>query len=265
MPYFEQRIVSGDFLEIKRYHLSNNQLKSYREPKTRHQNESLPKQKIHNQNTASQKLKRIMHANFLDNTDLFLTLTFKKKIDKKSAKKELKTLFKEIKKYRKEKGLDDFKYIYCMGLSKKDNYHFHMVINDMDINDLEKIIKKLNYSGRFKVERLDFDAETGLLGLAKYFVWNTVNRIEQEHKNAKILGIKEFNKLFAKKWVSSQNLVKPYVPKGYPKIVKSLKIDDAPKEFTTHLLLNSKKIYTDFGVVVKMELVKSKNKIFERS
>ncbi len=202
MPYMEKKILSGKYLEVERYPVSNTGKRLSRGEKGKPTNEA---QKKLNEKNARKKLTRLMNTNFTEG-DIFLTLTYKNKdvITEQEAKKELTNYIRRLKTYREKKGLAELKYIAVSETDKKDGYHHHLVVSGsgMTRDEIEGVWRK----GRTKTSYL-VDGENGLEELAKYFL-----------KNQKDI---EPNK---RKWTQSNNLLKPKVT------VKSIKRVNAKKD-----------------------------------
>lgn len=255
MPYVEKRTVYGinnEYVDIERYRITKQQAFARKLPRPKIA-ESLEKQKRMNIKNSIIKLTRLMQSNFKHNKDLFVTLTFNKKVDEKTANKERKSFFSRLKYYLRKNKLPELKYIYCVGEDKKHGIHFHMCLNRISLDELEKIWKVSPLAGRPHVSTLGYDCETGLKALATYFVENVLRMQKSVLNNT--TDINEHKKLI-KKWSGSRNLKKPFVPKGYPKIIKSLKIKDKPNEFKLYKILSAKTVYTEYDVFQKIQLIK---------
>ncbi len=263
MAYIEHRIVSGKFLEIIRHKYYGNYdelLKSRKKPRNKERKLSTEKQKRKNIENCKLKVKRLMHCNFKNQEDLFLSITFEDKnnITEKIALKRLSNFLRRLKYFRIKKEMVELKYIWCMGLDKKDGLHFHLIINKIGLDDLRRIWEKTECAGRFQVSSLKYDATTGLKETARYFIEDNALRVD-DLKKMKVGNDKEldnFNKKLFKKWSCSQKLEKPFVPKGYPKIIKSYEIEEVPREYKLYKTMNYKTIGTDYGLYQHIELIR---------
>ncbi len=255
MPYIEKRTLSGNFLEIERFHQSHKQLMKTNKVRIPKQKQSLEKQKKQNIKNAEKKLKRLMHCNFKHHVDLFVGLTFKDKdsIDETTALNEFKKFRRRLIYFREKNNLPPLKYICCIGEDKKSGIHFHLIINKMSWDDLVAIWEKSDKAGRVSISKLEYTS-TGLKDTARYFIENALRVHKNKLKEEK--DIKKFNKFIMKKWSSSQNLKKPVVPNGYPKIIKSLKIHEVPKEYKHYKTMCYETVATDYGTYQYIELVK---------
>ncbi len=197
-----------------------------------------------------------MHCNFKHNQDLFITLTFKNKknIDEKKALKELSNFLRRLKYFRDKNKMEDLKYLWCMGKDKKDGLHFHLLVNKVGFDDVKQIWNKSKEAGRITISSLEYDNTTGLGETARYFIENAL-KVDKLNTNDET-EIEIFQRKLYKKWSASQNLDKPIIPKGYPKIIKSLKLTETPKEYKQYKTMNYTNVYTDYGMYQHIELIK---------
>lgn len=257
MPYVEKRIISGEWLEIIRYSISKKQLarKGKKIPRCPKEKLSLEKQKLQNIKNAELKVKRLMHCNFKDGEDIFLVLTFKdkKNVSEKLAKQELSNFFRRLKYFREKNGMSELKYICCMGLDKRNCIHYHLIINQINWDDLRRIWKTSKHAGRIHIADLEYDSTTGLAGTARYFIENAVRA---DKKLSKENDIDKHRKRLFKKWSTSRNLEKPKIPKGYPKVIEKWNIKDIPRDHKDYVTKHWVTKQTDYGKYQHIELMK---------
>lgn len=254
MPYVEKRIISGSYLEIIRYMASCEQMKSRLRPRQPKEHLTTEKQIRQNIKNSIHSVKRLMHCNFRHYIDLFVTLTFEDKdnITEKIAMKELANFFRRVKYYREKNDMPPLKYIWCMGKDKKDGLHFHLLMNEINFEDLKNIWKKSELAGRIQMANLEYDNDTGLYEIARYFIKDNALRV-LELKLKDVNNVIDFSKKLNKKWATSQNLKKPIVSK--PKIIKSLALREIPKEYKLYRTLKFETIPTDYGLYQHIELL----------
>lgn len=191
MRYREQKFYCGQYLEVNVFPVWERVYKTGRRIKRKPTSEV---QKNLNQHNSERALARTIHANFT-HKDYKFELTYADKnypdsIDR--AKKDIQNFFKRVKRARAKLGLPELKYIYSLEQgSKKRRIHFHVIMSGgLSINQIAKIWGN-GYVD--KVLPLMF-TETGCAGIAKYFCKQQVSTED---------GSK------SKRWVPSQNLVKP--------------------------------------------------------
>lgn len=183
----EKIIISGDYVEIEQYPVSENGKRLGRGDK---ENPSSESQKKLNEKNARKKLTRLINTNF-GKQDLFVTLTHDKPVSESEGKRELTNFFRRVKDYRKKTVLPELKYIAVTETGEKGHrekgVHHHVICNDMSMDELERIWGK----GRIQTSRL-YPDENGYEGLARYF-------------------LKEGKEKNAKRWTQTKNLKKPSV------------------------------------------------------
>lgn len=156
MQYRTKTIKSGKLLELEIFPIIK--LKGGKVRKARLNPTSAAQAKINRMNQ-EKKLLRKIYCNF-NKGDLFLTLTFKQRIDEAAAKKLIVNYLRRLRRlYKKENK--ELKYIYVMEYGKS-NYHFHLIINEFDRAAIIKNWKE----GFVDVKSLREDYE----GLAKYLL-----------------------------------------------------------------------------------------------
>lgn len=206
MPYMEKRIISGRYMEIVRYSISDKGKKPPRGAKEKLSSEA---QMNLNYKNACKTLTRLINTNFTEK-DLFITLTYKNKnqITESQAKKALENYIRRVKAHRKKNGLPDLKYITVTEIDKKNGIHHHVLFNNMSLDDIEKIWGL----GRIKTSRLEPD-ENGYAALANYFL-KQKGKDRGKSKNTK-------------RWNQSKNLAQPEIPP--PRVLKRINLYKPPK------------------------------------
>jgi hypothetical protein len=193
MRYREQKYYCGQYLEVNLFPVWE---KNYSSGKRTKRKPTSEVQKNLNQHNSERELARLINANFT-NKDCKFELTYSDKNHPQSvelAKKDIANFMRRVKRARAKAGLPEMKYIYSMEQgSKKGRIHFHVIMSGgLSINELAKIWGK-GYVD--KVLPLMFD-ETGCAGIAKYFSKQQIK--SDDNETAK-----------PKRWVSSQNCVRP--------------------------------------------------------
>lgn len=128
----------------------------------------------------------MVNANFRQG-DLFLTLTFRERVDVENALRLFRNFISRLKRLRKRKGYSELKYLYVVE-SKRKREHIHLLINKMDISMKE--LSEVWGLGRVMVSILEPGGD--YTGLAYYIT-------------------KENYKEYGKRWSGSRNLEKPKV------------------------------------------------------
>lgn len=218
VPYLERRIISGDLLEIERYFATCNGSKM---PKSLKENETSKGQQDLNNRIAQKKLMRLINANFDGRKgDLFVTLTYRKPVSEKTAKKEISDFQRRVRKYRKNHSLSELKYITIT--EKQGKWHHHVILNALPLETIMELWKH----GRIMASVLD--KAYNFEDLSKYLTAeNKPPKGDKKQENAK-----EPRRKYARRWSGSHNLKKPvveireikradilkrqpYAPKGY--------------------------------------------------
>lgn len=187
--YRERRYFCGNYLEVDIFPV----FKHARGRRSKYKPTSEVQQKL-NEHNATQKLIRILNANF-SSDDLEIHLTFDDENLPKTpdeAARDVQNFLRRVKRMRKKLGLDDLKYV-CVteGGSNGTRYHYHITLNGgIDRDELEKLWG----FGYANSRRLQFN-ENGIEGLARYITK------QFREKKAEIL--------FKKRWTASKNLIIP--------------------------------------------------------
>ena len=155
MKYRTKTIKSGDLLELEIYPI----IETKGGKRKQRLNPTGEQQVRINRKNRERKLLRKIYCNF-NKGDIFLTLTFKQKIDEAAARKSIVNYLRRLRRlYKKENK--ELKYIYVMEYGKS-NYHFHLIINEFDRAALIKNWKE----GFVDIKSLREDYES----LAKYLL-----------------------------------------------------------------------------------------------
>jgi hypothetical protein len=190
----EKNIISGDMYEAEFFPVFSG---GRRMPTCRRGKSGLSskKQADLNDKNARKKMVRLVNANF-GKGDIVLHGTYRDDEMPKSeeeCRRHIQNYIRRIKRYRKNHGLPEIKYIYVIEAktSKKTGivrYHFHMILNSMDRTIAEEMWP---YGDWTNADRLQPN-EKGCEALAKYLV--------KDPKGGK-------------RWAQSKNLNKPKVPR----------------------------------------------------
>lgn len=184
MPRYIKRIWAGDVYEEKIYFSPRERGMSCE--RAAKENLSSEEMAEYNCMEARRKCARMVNANFRQG-DLFLTLTFRERVDVENALRLFRNFISRLKRLRKRKGYSELKYLYVME-SKRKREHIHLLINKMDISMKE--ISEVWGLGRVMVSILEPGGD--YTGLAYYIT-------------------KENYKEYGKRWSGSRNLEKPKV------------------------------------------------------
>lgn len=184
MPRYLKRIWAGDVYEEKIYFSPRERgISCERAAK---ENLSTEKMVEYNCMAAKRRCARMVNANFKEG-DLFLTLTFRERVDIKTALRLFRNFIERLKRLRKRKGYAELKYLYVVERKNKRE-HVHLLINKMDLTMKE--LSEVWGLGRVMVSILEPGGD--YTGLAFYIT-------------------KENYKEYGKRWSGSRNLEKPKV------------------------------------------------------
>lgn len=184
MPKYIKRIWAGDVYEEKIYFSPRERgISCERAAKENLSTEDMAE---YNCLEAKRRCARMVNANFKEG-DLFLTLTFRERVDIKTALRLFRNFINRLKRLRKRKGYSELKYLYVVE-SKRKREHVHLLINKMDLTMKE--LSEVWGLGRVMVSILEPGGD--YTGLAYYIT-------------------KENYKEYGKRWSGSRNLEKPKV------------------------------------------------------
>lgn len=152
---------------------------------------TVPSVQEYNTKIAERKLARILNENFVPN-DIYLTLTYAKdrRPTPEEAKKQIKAFLRKLRKIFRDEGRE-LKYVWTTAYGERGAIHHHLVISTIDTRKL----RPLWPHGGSHAECLYDNGEYS--GLASYIC-----------RQAKI-GLTEGEKLGARKWSGSRNLIIP--------------------------------------------------------
>lgn len=184
MPRYLKRIWAGDVYEEKIYFSPRERGISCE--RAARENLSTEKMEEYNCLEAKRRCARMVNTNFKEG-DLFLTLTFRERVDIKTALRLFRNFIERLKRLRKRKGYAELKYLYVVERKNKRE-HVHLLINKMDLTMKE--LKEVWGLGRVMVSILEPGGD--YTGLAFYIT-------------------KENYKEYGKRWSGSRNLEKPKV------------------------------------------------------
>lgn len=184
MPRYLKRIWAGDVYEEKIYFSPRERGMSCE--RAAKENLSTEKMEEYNCLEAKRRCARMVNTNFKEG-DLFLTLTFRERVDIKTALRLFRNFIDRLKRLRKRKGYAELKYLYVVERKNKRE-HVHLLINKMDISMKE--LSEVWGLGRVMVSILEPGGD--YTGLAFYIT-------------------KENYKEYGKRWSGSRNLEKPKV------------------------------------------------------
>jgi hypothetical protein len=179
--YREHIFICGDFLDIQVFPVYRKQGKRRKRAKPT----SEVQEKLNHDN-AAKKLTRLLHANFTGN-DYEIHLTYedgKIPADDDEFKKDFQNFLKRLKRYYKNLGISEIKYVWVAEKSSTGRCHHHVTFTG---GGDRTVIEKLWGKGYANTKSLQF-TEKGLAGLAHYISKKPV---------------------FFKRWSGSRNLTKP--------------------------------------------------------
>ena len=228
MPYIKEICMAGKILEVRKYYtLRYNCIGERRGARCKHTCECQAKVNLRN---AERTLRRLMNANFTDDTGMLVTLTYLPKNrpgNSVQMQSDMRNFLKKLRKVFKA-GNMILKYIYVKELGKRGAAHVHMLMSVCDVRKLRECWNK----GGVCVKPLYSDGDYS--DIARYF-------IKYSADTEKVEG-----KLIGKRWSASRNLKQPIVIK---KIVKANTFNQRIPEKKGYLLdpTSVAEGYTEFG------------------
>lgn len=240
MIYIEKTIFAGEYLEIDI--VPCNVGIKMKDVKIEKSQMIIEKQKKLNDKNAIRRLHQVALNNFT-NKDYHLSLTYNDENmpqNEEQAKKDLANFFRRVKRKVKTLERKDIKYIAVTEKKNKDGtkcrIHHHIIINNsLSRDELEECWKTGRGKNRKSIgfanaDKLQF-SEDGIMHLIKYITKNTGGK-------------------WQKKWISSNNLIRPEVLKKGRTFVKMdmLYSEDASyweRKYKGYKFLNSKVIIND--------------------
>lgn len=167
--------------------------------------ESTPQQKNLNDKKSKRHLEALIHTNF-GKGDICIHLTYRDEDMPKTIKEAqncAKNYTRRINRIRKSLGLPNAKFIIITEMGKSGRVHHHVLMDGMLDRDTVEEKWTLGYCN---AKRLRLNPKTGLIGLA-FYVSKTPRIIsgdaDTDQKGERPKG--------GKRWISSQNLAKPWV------------------------------------------------------
>lgn len=216
MGYFKTTIRAGRTVEVHKGYVKRTGRKLSEGDKKKLTPEEI--EKI-NEKNAENKLRRKINANF-GCGDFHLVLTYRKenRPDKEQAKELIKEFLKKLRKEYKERGTP-LKYIQVTEYEKKAIHH-HLIINDIENENVLKIVRQLWKHGNPKATTLDDSGQ--YKKLAQYLIKETAETFRENRKEKK--GQMQ-------RWTCSRNLVEPKVETEVVKAAKWKKEPKVPKGY----------------------------------
>lgn len=186
----EKRIISGNYLEVEHYPVTEH---GYRHDR-KYRLSRTEQQKLNIKN-AVKKLIRLVNTNFWLG-DLLIHGTYRPDEMPKSEKEVLKDIqnyFRRISRYRKKHGLPPLKYIYVIECSSSGKWHWHGIMSAMDRNTAEELWKHGDF---VNADRFQPTTQTGGEAFAKYISkkpmgkrrWNCSKNLKQPTVKIKSSG-----------------------------------------------------------------------------
>lgn len=191
MAYYEEYIIAGKTVEVTKKH----KIKKKKERSKKNCTTS-EEQKNVNRNHAIKRLRLLLNNNFRDGTDFHIVLTYQKELRPKTKDetrnclenfmRDLRNLYKKLKKVLKYITVTEYKRV---------SIHHHIVINDADIREINKLWKY----GKINATPLYTDGQYG--ELAEYLIKETDKTFSAP------------DAIYKKRWNPSKTLKKPIVIK----------------------------------------------------
>ena len=186
--YRETRYECGDYMDVMIYPVYTK--KPCRRKKAKPTSEVQQKLK---EIYAEEKLIRIANANFTPR-DYKVELTYSSEHLPQSdedADRELTNFLRRVKRYRKQRGLSELKYIAVTEKgSRSGRYHHHLIMSgDVDLFDLVSLWGK----GIVGSDLLIFD-ENGIANLVKYMMKQLKDFIGKKYKRSRNMIVPEAKK-----------------------------------------------------------------------
>lgn len=158
-------------------------------------------QKRLNEDNAKRMATRILHENFVAGVDFIVHPTYRFSdvpITNDRQRKDMRNFLLRVKRLYTRLGIKgEFKYFGTAVGGEKTRRHLHLVITGSKYPNLADEIRALWPFGYCNVDRVQFDGDDGLSGIASYICEN--------YKSAK----ESCENAFAKHWCASKNLVRP--------------------------------------------------------
>lgn len=186
----EKRIISGNYLEVEHYPVTEH---GYRHDR-KYRLSRTEQQKLNIKN-AVKKLIRLVNTNF-GLGDLLIHGTYRPDEMPKSEKEvlnDIQNYFRRINRYRKSHGMPRAKYIYVIECSSSGNWHWHGIMSGMNRNIAEELWGHGDFTN---ANRFQPTAQTGGEAFAKYISkkpkgkrrWNCSKNLKQPTVKTKSSG-----------------------------------------------------------------------------
>lgn len=215
MPYYEKKIVSGDYVEIEQFFSSGKRI-----PRGEKRGITPLTQTEYNERQSEKEFIRLLNCNFDPaRGDLFATLTFSEAVDHTRAVKAFRNFELRVKRHC---GKTKAEYKRLSMIEQQGKWHIHMVLSGLTLEEL----RKLWGHGRVTVSPLD--KSDNYKDLAGYlFEQEKPSRADPNTDNTK-----QPRRKFAKRWSGTRNLKKPVVTVAQIKRESVMsKIPTAPKGY----------------------------------
>lgn len=186
----EKRIISGNYLEVEHYPVTEH---GYRHDR-KYRLSRIEQQNL-NQKNAVKKITRRINTNF-GLGDLLIHGTYRPDEMPKSEKEvlnDIQNYFRRINRYRKSHGMPRAKYIYVIECSSSGNWHWHGIMSGMNRNIAEELWGHGDFTN---ANRFQPTAQTGGEAFAKYISkkpkgkrrWNCSKNLKQPTVKTKSSG-----------------------------------------------------------------------------
>lgn len=163
MGYYKQTVKAGKTIEIRKYFSARMGVHSRNGPRKEQTDEET---RASNLRRIEQRLRWLLNENFRDGIDALCTLSWKKEDapeDAREMKRRVTNFLRRLKtKY--QKAGKELKYVYTMEIGPKGSRHIHIVLNDVDLQE----IRTAWGPGHVNVQPLNTDGQYGRI--AAYFI-----------------------------------------------------------------------------------------------
>lgn len=216
--YLRKTTISGNMIESEIYPVwkCKNDI-----PRGKRRRSSREAQKRLNDKNSRKNIVRLINCNFIRN-DLYITLTYQDGYlpDEKRARKDIRNFLARVKRYRKRNKISEpLKYIYAIGYennpgkSKKIRIHHHLIMNNMNRDDIEDLWGMGRADAR-RLEPDDFEFE----GVGRYIANQGPERIGHSQNLKKPIVTKDRTTLTrrkAERLIRNENDYREYFENKY--------------------------------------------------
>lgn len=163
MGYYKQTVRAGRTLEIRKYFSARMGVHSRNGPRKEPTSEETRQSNLRR---IEQRLRWLLNENFRDGVDALCTLSWRKgeAPEDSGEMKRLVTNFLRRLKTKYQKAGKELKYVYTMEIGPKGSRHIHIVLNDVDLQELRGAWGP----GSVNVQPLNTDGQYGKI--AAYFI-----------------------------------------------------------------------------------------------